>query len=141
MYSFGHRVILREKNEKIVLCILGVTIITTFSTTGQIFLCFLIFCAMWNTKNKKYKFLKFLLLTLMLLVIPFVINWILQDKVSSSSGEGSVSARSYDIQKCIQIGLDNLFLVNLYLANKIQTIIMALAIPCLHYLLMVVFMC
>lgn len=64
---------------------------------------------MWNTKNKKYKFLKFLLLTLMLLVIPFVINWILQDKVSSSSGEGSVSARSYDIQKCIQIGLDNLF--------------------------------
>ena len=100
---------LREKKRKIVLCILGVTIITTFSTTGQIFLCFLIFCAMWNTKNKKYKFFKFLLLTLMLLVILFVINWILQDKVSSSSGEGSVSARSYDIQKCIQIGLDNLF--------------------------------
>ena len=76
---------------------------------GRFFMLFFDILRNVERKNKKYKFLKFLLLTLMLLVIPFVINWILQDKVSSSSGEGSVSARSYDIQKCIQIGLDNLF--------------------------------
>lgn len=97
---------LRPRKSLWRIIILAITIVTTFTTTGFLFL---ILAGAWIV----FKFFsqkgRILLLAILPLLAIGVMNFsesIIDDK-ESSSGESSVRARTTDILTCIEIGLEN----------------------------------
>lgn len=89
--------------ERIILFTL--TIITTISTTGFIFMFVVYTIKGYNSFASKYRLQMILLLPIFLLASFLVMNSILENK--KETGEGSYSSRSRDIVKCIEVGLEH----------------------------------
>lgn len=81
------------------------TIITTISTTGFIFMFVVYAIKGYNSFASKYRLQMILLLPIFLLASFLVMNSILENK--KETGEGSYSSRSRDIVKCIEVGLEH----------------------------------
>ena len=100
---------LRPRKSLWRIIILAITIVSTFTTTGFLFLTFAGAWVVFKFFSQKGRVL--LLASLPLLVIG-VMNFsesVVEDK-ESSSGEGSLRSRTTDILTCIEIGMENPFL-------------------------------
>lgn len=87
------------------LILITLTIITTISTTGLIFMFVVYAIKGYNSFASKYRLQMILLLPIFLFASLFVMNSILENK--KETGEGSYSSRSRDIVKCIEVGLEH----------------------------------
>ena len=99
---------LRPRKSLWRIIILAFTIVTTFTTTGFLFLTFASAWIVFRFFSQKGRIL---LLTILPLLAIGVMNFsesIIEDK-ESSSGEGSVKSRTTDILTCIEIGMENPF--------------------------------
>ena len=95
----------REKKSIVKILILIITIITTISTTGYIFLIMLFFIKIYERREKKKRILYFVLIPLLLYVGQFAITSVLENK--QETHDASYSSRIRDIQKCINVGVEN----------------------------------
>lgn len=84
--------------------LLTITILTTISTTGGVFLFFVYAIKGYNRLASKYKLQMILLIPILLFIGYFVINGILDNK--KETGEVSYNSRSNDIKKCIEVGIE-----------------------------------
>ena len=87
------------------LILITLTIITTISTTGLIFMFVVYTIKGCNGFASRYRLQMILLLPILLLASLFVMNCILENK--KEVGEGSYSSRSRDIVKCFEVGLEH----------------------------------
>lgn len=108
-----------SKRRIIVLCI---TIITTFTTTGFIFLMTITLYIYYRKTSGKNILLKVLMVSSVLFVIYETSTFIIEDKLSSTegSGEGSFNSRTQDIEECIAIGMNNPFLGQGLFTKRLQ---------------------
>lgn len=81
------------------------TIITTISTTGFIFMFVVYAIKGYHSFASRYRLQMILLLPIFFLASLFVMNSILDNK--KETGEGSYNSRSSDIIKCIEVGMEN----------------------------------
>lgn len=100
---------LRPRKSLWRIIVLAITIVTTFTTTGFLFLTFAGAWIVFKFLSKKARILMLAILPLLALGVMNFSDAIMEDK-ESSSGEGSVRARTTDILTCIDIGMDNPFL-------------------------------
>lgn len=99
-------VFIRPRFSRFRALVLFVTILTTFTTTGFIFLTILISWLLYRFLGDKFRSLMIVLVPLLFYVMYMVSSFIIEDK-RSDSGEGSFVSRMRDIENCIDIGLDH----------------------------------
>ncbi len=88
------------------LIIIGITIATTFTTTGVIFLGLTAVWIIFHFFSEKARALLIIVIPLLAVGMMTFSNAVLEDK-QTSSGEGSMRSRMYDITTCIDIGMEN----------------------------------
>ncbi len=98
---------LREKKSILRILILSLTIISTFTTTGQFFLMINIFFLLYRGLNKYMKVILLVMMPLVIVGFYMVISLLLTDKRQTIEGENSVNSREKDIELCIKNGLEN----------------------------------
>jgi len=86
--------------------LLGITIATTFTTTGIIFLGLTAVWIIFHFFSKKARALLIFVIPILAVGMMIFSNAVLEDK-QTSSGEGSLRSRMYDITTCIDIGMEN----------------------------------
>jgi hypothetical protein len=86
--------------------LLGITIATTFTTTGIIFLGLTVVWIVFHFFSEKARALLIIIIPVLVVGMMTFSNAVLEDK-QTSSGESSVSSRMYDITTCIDIGMEN----------------------------------
>jgi hypothetical protein len=89
--------------------IIWITIVTTFTTTGYLFLTFISAWIIFKFFSQKSRVLLLALLPLLAIGVMTFSDTIMDEK-ESSSGESSVRARTVDILTCIEVGMENPFL-------------------------------
>ena len=104
--ALGMELFLRPYKSLWRIIILVVTIVTTFTTTGFLFLCFAGAWVVFKLFSQKARILLIVLLPLLAIGTMNFSDAVLEDK-ESSSGEGSVRARTIDILTCIDVGMEN----------------------------------
>ena len=100
---------IRPERSKTRMWILAITILTTLTTTGQFFL---IGMTLWHILMKvgnKYRLL-ILFMAPILMYCGYVASTKIMENKIETSGGGSVEARSSDISRCIQAGMEHPFL-------------------------------
>lgn len=85
--------------------LLTLTILSTISTTGGVFMFIVYAIKAYNSFASNYKLQMILLLPIFILMGVFSINNILDNK--KETGEYSYNSRSHDIVKCIEVGIEN----------------------------------
>ncbi len=98
---------LREEKSKLRILILSLTIISTFTTTGQFFLIINIFLLLYRGLNKYLKVILFVMMPFVIVGFYMVVSLLLIDKKQTIEGESSVNSREKDIELCIKNGLEN----------------------------------
>lgn len=98
---------LREERSPIKIIILSITIISTFTTTGQLFLLANFFLLVYKKLNKYVKIFLFIMTPFVIAGIYMIISLLLVDKKQTIEGENSVYSREKDIELCIKKGLEN----------------------------------
>lgn len=88
------------------IALLAITIATTFTTTGIIFLGLTVVWIIFHYFSEKARALLIIVIPVLIVGMMTFSSAVLEDK-QSSSGEGSVISRMYDITTCIDIGLEN----------------------------------
>ena len=104
--AFTIEYFIRSKKSIFRLLILFITIITTFTTTGQFFL---IGIAGWEILRKtgsKYRAILMVTFPLALYAGYILANGIIENK-KETGGEGSVDSRTEDIEYCLEAGLEH----------------------------------
>lgn len=86
--------------------IISITIATTFTTTGFLFLTFAVTWIVFKFFSQKSRILLLAVLPLLAIGVMNFSDAVMEDK-ESSSGEGSVRSRTTDILTCIDIGMEN----------------------------------
>lgn len=86
--------------------ILGITTVTTFTTTGILFLGLIGAWIVFNFFSEKTRIVLIAVLPLLAIAIMNFSSAVLEDK-ESSNGESSVKSRTTDILTCIDIGMEN----------------------------------
>lgn len=86
--------------------LLGITIATTFTTTGIIFLGLTAVWIIFHFFSEKARALLIIVIPVLAVGMMTFSNAVLEDK-QTSSGEGSLRSRMYDITTCIDIGMEN----------------------------------
>lgn len=86
--------------------ILSVTILTTFTTTGILFLGLMAAWVIFKFFSHRGRILLIAILPVLAIVMMIFSNLVIEDK-ESSKGEESVKVRVLDIETCIEIGLEN----------------------------------
>lgn len=104
-FALSIELFLREKFSFIKSLVLLVTIFTTLSTTGFLVLLFLISCKLYIVYGAKVRRYFVLVIPLLFLLLLYLTSGILENK--KETGESSYSARSEDIIRCIEVGLEN----------------------------------
>lgn len=99
-------VFIRPRFSRFRVVVLLVTILTTFTTTGFIFLVILITWLLYRFLGAKFRPLMIGLVPMLIFGMYIVSSFIIEDK-KSDSGEGSFISRMRDIENCIDIGLDH----------------------------------
>lgn len=98
---------LRIKRSKKKIAILVIAIITSFTTTGQMFLIALLAWHLFNnTIISKYRFLIIFSVPILIYGVYTLANMSMKFK-EEASGDNSVNYRSADIENCIDAGLAN----------------------------------
>ena len=98
-------IFLRPKLSKTRVLILVVTIFSTISTTGVIFLVILLSGKFVLAMNTKRRSIMILCIPIALLLSVWLVSALLDNK--KETGEGSYNSRSRDIVRCIEVGLEN----------------------------------
>ena len=88
------------------IALLAITIATTFTTTGIIFLGLTVVWILFHYFSEKARALLIIVIPVLIVGMMTFSSAVLEDK-QTSSGEGSVKSRMYDITTCIDIGLEN----------------------------------
>lgn len=106
--AFAIEYFIRPIKSKIRLWVLAITIFTTFTTTGQLFL---IGFTGWHIykkiSRKKYHLLLIIVIPLLFLGGYYAIDKILENKVETKGGENSVNDRTEDIMVCLEVGMEH----------------------------------
>lgn len=111
-------VFIRPRFSRFRTLVLFVTILTTFTTTGFIFLTILISWLLYQFFGDKFRPLMIVLVPLLFFSMYMASSFIIEDK-KSDSGEGSLISRMRDIENCIDIGLDYPLLGQGLFTNKL----------------------
>lgn len=93
-----------KSNTRIIL--LSITILSTLTTTGQLFLLFLLSWHIFQKSISRYTMIMVVTVPIILFTIYYVFN-IAMDFKTDVGYEGSVTMRSEDIKYCIEAGLQN----------------------------------
>lgn len=104
--AFGIEYFIRPQQSKLRLFILGITILSTITTTGQLFLIAIIAWHLYKNISKRYQMLLTFIAPIIVGIIYIVANIIIETKIESG-GEGSVDLRSEDIEYCLKVGMQN----------------------------------
>lgn len=102
---------IRQDRSRLRMLILLVSILTTVTTTGQLFLLIIAFIFI----NKRISFRRHVILYSIIIVVALIGMYvasqiIMTDKIESDSGGSSVDIRMRSIMNCISVGLENPFL-------------------------------
>ncbi len=97
---------MRPARSKLRIVILVTTIISTFTTTGQLFLVSLLGWHIFTKVGSRHRILMIISVPIILFLIN-VAGGILMDAKTEVGGEGSVFSRTQDILTCIDVGLSN----------------------------------
>lgn len=100
---------IRTKCSLLRMFILYITVLTTFTTTGFIFLTLVSAWLLYRYLGKKFHSIMIIFVPLLLFGAYTVSSFIIEDKRNEKggSGEGSFNSRMQDIENCIEIGLEN----------------------------------
>lgn len=104
--AFAIEYFIRQERSKFRLWILAITIITTFTTTGQFFLIGIIFWEVLRKTGSKYRTVLMVTLPIVLCVGYILTSEILENK-KETGGEESIDSRTEDIEYCIEAGLEH----------------------------------
>jgi len=85
--------------------LLALTIVTTFTTTGFIFISLILGVVLYRMVGKKNVLLKVFIIPFVFISLLSVSSLLVGDK--QESGQSSLNARTRDIEECIMIGLKN----------------------------------
>lgn len=97
---------IRPIKSKVKICILIITIISTLTTTGQLFLLLLGGYFLYKRMSNKLRMFFLIIMPFCLYVFLLIVYTVMNNKIETG-GEGSVNARNWDIQQCIEIGLEH----------------------------------
>jgi hypothetical protein len=98
---------LRSHKSIFRIIVLAITIATTFTTTGFLFLALVSAWIVFKFFSQKSRIVLLAVLPVLVIGMMNFSDAILEEKEESSSGEGSVRARTIDILTCIDIGMEN----------------------------------
>ena len=101
--SLSVELFLKKEIPKVRVLVLIITILSTMSTTGYFFLMFLLFLKLYNRKSKTSLLRLFFPI---LLGLGLYLSYAILDNKRETS-ESSYVNRGSDIQRCIEIGLEN----------------------------------
>ncbi|WP_278365335.1 O-antigen ligase family protein, partial [Phocaeicola barnesiae] len=104
--AFSIEYFMNPQRSKIKLLILTVTIISTFTTTGQFFLIGIMGLLLYTRFIKKYKFF-IIIMTPIIIFFSYLLAEEIIDNKRETSGEISVVSRTEDIQNCIEVGVNH----------------------------------
>lgn len=96
---------MRTKKSKMRITILSISIITTLTTTGQLFLLALLTWHVFNISTKRYRALIVILAPIIIFAVYTIVTIVMDFKDSEALGESSVLSRAKDIQNCIEAGI------------------------------------
>lgn len=96
---------LRPVRSKVRLSILAITILTTFTTTGQLFLLLILGLHLYKTSRGKLRTAIIVLAPLLLFGGYMATTTLIENKKMTKGGEGSVESRKEDITYCIEAGI------------------------------------
>lgn len=97
---------IRPKTSKIRIWILILTILTTQTTTGQLFLILIAGWYIYKKINKRHRILLTILAPLLLIGGYFITNSIIDNKIKEG-GDTSVNDRTEDIMICLEVGMEH----------------------------------
>lgn len=103
--ALGIELFLRKKLSYWRIIIFVATIVTTISTTGFLFLLLVMTYKLYIAMSGKLRILIVVFIPFLLIIASFTAQMILENKIMTNTS--SFYARSSDIQKCIEIGMDN----------------------------------
>ena len=103
--SLAYEVFLHREKNLIKIFTFCITIITTVSTTGFIFLLLVLLVKGYGVLSYKCGLQMVLLFPVILFLGIIVLSAVLENK--RETGEGSFNSRSNDIAKCIEVGIEN----------------------------------
>lgn len=98
---------MREKIRYVIVCIFVVAILSTQTTTGILFLAILPIVLYIFLKRKKINFFSIVLAPFLIVLFLNFSTYIIDDKREYEGGNISVESRSYDIERCIEVGMEN----------------------------------
>lgn len=114
--ALGVELFIRDKKSMWRIILLIITILTTISTTGAIYLVLVFSYILYSYAGSKFKTFIIFILPLLLIVTLLMTQYVLDNK--KQTGEGSYNSRVNDIENCIEIGMSNpMFGVGLYSEN------------------------
>lgn len=97
---------IRPQKSKLRLSILILAIISTLTTTGQLFIIAIGGWHIYKKIGKTYRPLLILVTPIILVILYLTSNMIIESKLESG-GQGSVDLRSEDIEYCLEVGMQN----------------------------------
>lgn len=97
---------IRARIRPVIICIFVVAILSTQTTTGFLFLVILTYIYYFFKKQKKINIISIVVVPLFIFLFFQVFTFLINDKVEYEGGSMSVEARSYDIERCIEVGLE-----------------------------------
>lgn len=104
--AFAIEFFIRPQASKIRIWILLLTILTTLTTTGQLYLILIAGWYIYKKVNKRHRILIAILAPLLLIGGYLITNSIIENKIKTG-GETSVNDRSEDIMICLEVGMEH----------------------------------
>lgn len=104
--AFAIEYFIRPQKSKLRISILTFAIISTFTTTGQLFLIAITGWHIYKNIGKRYRPLLIIVTPIILGIIYIAGSMIMESKIKSG-GEESVDLRSEDIAYCFEVGMQN----------------------------------
>lgn len=96
---------LRPNPSKARISVLVITVLTTLTTTGQLFLLGLLGYHVFRKISRRYRVLMIISIPLLFFTAYTIGNMLIETKKESGDGGGSVESRSEDIRYCIEAGM------------------------------------
>jgi len=106
--GFAAEAAFRDKPRRIVLAIIGVSILTTFSTTGILFLMLMFVIYLWNTGNTQIiKYLKLAMIPIAAIAVVVLAMKLIESKQESAAGGESFSVRLDHLIASVKMWIHN----------------------------------
>lgn len=99
-------IFIRPSISRFRLLVLLITILTTFTTTGFIFITIVIAWVLYKFFGSRFHAILIILAPVLLVGVIMASSFIIEDK-RNDKGEGSFESRMRDIENCIEIGIEN----------------------------------